>query len=336
MKNDNVLFGHAYQVGEFVMVRTSEGGEVKLPRSDVACWANSVKNLYQFRIDQRQEGDVSTLLRDAKWCIQNDLYAIASSELAQIRKLDPNHREGAMLTERLRRLTSAPSQAPPPVIASPVTEVKQASFSKDDRPAEQSPVDLRTLQAFARHVQPMLLNRCGRCHSQDSELAWRMKLPTGGARPTSQTTRQNLSGTMPFIDGSAPESSELLSMSTTAHGGTNAPLDPRASKAIRAFKAWLEIAAKSKPTSEVHAATVNLQAPLAASLEGVPSSVAPETQIAQAAELGPPIAPADPAEQTVPLVTTPASQPARLPAVSNPFDPEIFNRRFHMKTTGKE
>ena len=78
LKNDNVLFGRARQLGEFVMVTTAAGGEVRLPRMSVACWAESIRDLYQFRVDQRGKPNLSSHLHDARWCVRYDLYDLAA------------------------------------------------------------------------------------------------------------------------------------------------------------------------------------------------------------------------------------------------------------------
>lgn len=336
LKNDNVLFGQAYQVGEFVLVRTSENGQVKLPRKSVACWADSPQSLYQFRVDQRESDDISAQLRDVKWCIQNDFYDLASRELDSIRQVAPNHPEVHTFSQQLHRLTTKP-KTPAAFVpaATPPVEVQQASFDGK----ELAPVDLATLQGFAKHVQPTLINRCGNCHSQSAGQKWSLTLPTPGSRPSSQITRDNLAATLPFVLGETAEQTELFVRSTTAHGGGAAPLNPRTAKAIRTFKGWLELALRSQPAADE---VSNPVAQVATNTPMQESTAVPQ----------PPPINVQPARATVPVDperphflngSQPAqspghqlNQPARLPTVDNPFDPEIFNRRFHMKTTGRD
>ena len=94
LKNDNVLFGQARQLGEFVMVTTAAGGEVRLPRVSVACWAENIRDLYQFRIDQRGKPNLRSHLRDARWCVRYDLYDLAAKEVIAARRIDPVIRAG--------------------------------------------------------------------------------------------------------------------------------------------------------------------------------------------------------------------------------------------------
>ncbi len=102
LRNDNVLFGVARQVGEFVVVETGQGGEIKLARQEVLCWANSVRNLYRYRVDHRQQGDLSALVRDARWCLRYDLYDLAAQEVRRIRTVDPRNTEANLIERQLR------------------------------------------------------------------------------------------------------------------------------------------------------------------------------------------------------------------------------------------
>jgi hypothetical protein len=334
LKNDNVMYGQAFQVGEFVLVHTREGGEVKLPRTSVACWAGSLQDLYQFRVDQRNSSDLRDLLRDVDWCIKNDLYEFAANDLTTINQLQPDHPDAARLTERLRRLTrdmvktASPTspgvEAPASTTTTTPAAITQAGFAAGPAVDSSDPV---MLQGFVRQVQPMLINRCGNCHSQGSGRKWSLSLPTPGTRPSSQSTRENLAATLPFIQSTSAETCELYLKATTAHGGVDAPLDVRTYKATEFFRLWLahslqvglqEVGAQDSHVEQVSAPADLPQPP---PLDLVPQQTQSEPNVH-------PQPTASPNQQ--------ADQPARLPQVDNPFDPDIFNRRFHLKTTGKD
>lgn len=311
LKNDNVLFGQAEQVGEFVIVRAREGSEVQLARKDVACWAGSIRHLYQYRVDHRRDGDIEAHLRDARWCLQYGLNDLAATEVQAIKKHDPDNILAIAIERRLERMTERPAPAEQ-TSESTASVIQTAGFTDSEDDSES--VDLPTLRRFASQVQPMLLNRCGRCHGQNSARAWRMHVPLGGVRASARMTRQNLISLLNYIDRSILGESDFLAMATTAHGGGAAPLDARSIKAVQALQQWLASAQRGRPADDGQTADDGQ-----ATDQSDPSVASPaDPQFAQHGRV---------------TITDPApavaddDQPVRLPTVANPFDPDLFNRR---------
>ena len=309
LKNDNVLFGHAYQMGEFVVVQTGHGGEVQLSRKEVACWATSLRDLYQYRVDHRQKGDLGALIRDARWCLQYDLFDLAAQEIAAAQQIDPASQAAKSVEDQLQRLTESRARAVSDVIVQPPA-VQPVDYQDDGVGNESGSVDLTTLRRFASHIQPMLLNRCGRCHSDDTSRAWTLVVPSVGARASSQITHANLAASLRYVDRIAPSESELLVKATTRHGGVGAPLSPRNAKAIESLKWWVATAANTMAQPDTGYQQPNQQAP----------GQLPQT---------PYIAERGPLPDEDQSHSQGNGQPARLPQVRNPFDPDLFNRRFH-------
>jgi hypothetical protein len=323
LHNDNVLFGAARQIGQWVVVETGQGGEIQLPRQEVACWAASIRDLYRYRLDHRRDGDLAAMIRDARWCLRYDLHDLVAQELREIRKIDPANSEAAAIEGQLQRLARSPAAVSATAVAP--QDVQPASLQQVRFEPAQEPggLDLGTLREFASHVQPMLLNRCGRCHDQNAASAtgvgWKLVVPPAGTRPSSRITRENLAALIPYLDPASAERSPLLVKATSAHGGGPAGLDARNAKAAHSLRSWLVMAGRTvadKPAGNQPEAvsTTSLHPPAvaagdAASIAEAPPVIA-ETNVA------------------------PTQQPQRLPQVANPFDPDLFNRRFHMKTTG--
>ena len=335
LRNDNVLFGVARQLGEFVIVKTGQGGEIKLARQEVLCWADSIRNLYRYRVDRRQQGDLSALVRDARWCIRHDLFDLAAQEVDRIRTVDPRNAEAASLDRQLRSQLAAVSanRVASEAIENPPSDTAHDGASKsiqivgyddpDNDPNDESgTVHLPTLRRFASQIQPMLANRCGRCHDtaiHDPE-GWTLLLPSAGARASARMTRDNLVSTLNYVDLDSPEQSLLLAKATSAHGDQEAPLDARNTKAIESLRVWLWMTAASmiepadqNPPRFAAATPIESNSPVHREL-----SVEPSAATAQR-----------PASTTQDDVDKFRSGPARLPQVDNPFDPDLFNRRFH-------
>jgi hypothetical protein len=339
LTNDMVVFGEAQQIGEFVIVRSGPGDQVRLPRTQVACWANSLADLYRFRADHRSPADLEALLRDVRWCVQYGLFDQADEALRRAAALAPGHPEVVQLQGQLQRRSAArdsaaqaarpqtASQPNPTIVAARPPEVRTTAFrepaalSDDDGPANRA--DPRTLRLFASHVQPTLMNKCGRCHHQQAALDWRLHTMPIGTRPTARLTRENLAATLQFVDAADPGQSPLLLQATSPHGGIDAPLTARNATAIESLRQWLLLAGNRQPPPE-------------------PSHIEPAPSGQQGGEPVPEIAPVayqDESEQPLPAVLAPigtpraaplrTAVPQRLPQVQNPFDADLFNRRFH-------
>lgn len=341
LKNDNVLFGQARQLGEFVIVTTGAGGEVRLSRLDVACWAESIRDLYQFRVDQRGEPNLSIHLRDARWCLRHDLYDLAAKELLEVRRMDPENREADLIENQLRRLVASKPVAPV-AQATPYPEPNQSSSvvaPAAHQVAEQDHVvfDSLTVRRFASHIQPMLVNRCGVCHqplaqSRQNRLPsveWQLNVPAVGSRASASMTHANLQAITPYIDVVSPEKSPLFIKATTVHGDGAVVLSQRNSKAIQVLEQWVNMAALSLSRDQAqsgqgkdHAKPVS-RVDRTQKVSGVPVSEERSAwqgdSDANQAAVPPPV---------VESRGTPTA-PHRLPQVSNPFDPDLFNRRFH-------
>ena len=371
LRNENVLFGVARQFGRFVIVQTGQGGEIQLPRQEVLCWADSLRHLYRYRVDHRQPGDLSALLRDAKWCLRYDLYDLAAKEIRGVWAIDPNNAEASLIEDQLRRQVSAsrkPVSREPassePVSSESVSSESVSSGAKSDGldpplpvtaksaasgpikivaysgPGEEGPpgevakltsdslpgderdadvretpveVELPTLRRFASQVQPMLINRCGRCHdaAMGDRDGWKIELPPIGSRSSARMTRENLSSALRYVDPLDPERSLLFSKATSAHGGGDSPLDVHDARAIDALKGWLWTAAASQSAIE----------PSRHALESLDTAKKPSDAITDHAVSD---------EMSRDRTGSVPAGPSRLPRVANPFDPDLFNRRFHL------
>lgn len=305
LNNDHVLFGTARPWGQHVVVQTGPQAEVKLLRTEVACWGDSLLELYQYRLDHRLVVDAEAHLRDARWCLQYDLIEQAEDQIRAAAALQPSHPGLPWLRRQLelRQRAVAGTLAEPPAIA--VARFDQPLPRPLDDSEAPTEADPQRLAHFAGQVQPLLINRCGRCHHQHSARHWRITIPTAGSRPSARMTRSNLAATLPFVDAERPLQSELLSMATTAHGEAPAPLGTRNRRALEALQAWLgQMSAVANPAERIQGAE------LAPADDGATGAAAEEVFDKPASSLR-------------------AGEPQRLPAVANPLDPDLFNRRYH-------
>jgi len=321
LTNGNVLFGDAHQLGEFVIVRTGPDDELRLRRSEVACWAKSLADLYQYRLDHRGKDNLESHLTDARWCMQYELFDQAAVEIEAAKAISPNHRSVRLLEQQLQREREPAKRS--------IGSVSTTNFVQDANPndiGQANRIDPMTLRGFASQVQPMLINRCGRCHDQRSNLDWRLTVPAPGTRATSPITRSNLAASLRFIDSDHPGESVLLIKATSPHGGTDTPLSARNAKAIDAFKRWLMHTSKSVRQQRFGQTKrkPNPDRKVASSADRSSESGSMVATVSFTSDV--------PAGPTTPVGSPiDSDQPKRLPSIANPFDPSLFNRRFHRR-----
>ena len=312
LKNDNVIYGAAHQVGEYVVIRKGDQGELRLPRASVACWAGSPRDLYRYRLDHRETDGFDAHIKDAEWCLQNDLLDLARVELQEARVIMPGSHQLARLEDRIDRMAS-PATRRVPVVEIDVASVEEAAEAEDS--LANTGLNPQSVAAFARHVQVTLVNRCGNCHAADTNRAWTIARSPGNSRASAQMTSENLLATLPFIDLNEPLNSPLLTKAVNAHGGGAAPLGPRHARAVYSIKRWLlqmgySAKQSARPSDRQDYSRSDSSA----------NPVVDEPQLA--------------AKRTEPAATDASNAnlfaPNRMPAVENPFDPELFNRQFHL------
>jgi hypothetical protein len=336
LKNGNVVQGVVREGVGWIIIDQSETDRLRVPTSEVSCWAPDVRGLYDFKRDRRGADDLPGLLRDIRWCIHNELFDLAAEELIRAARISPDHpeleslekflrrsHESAMRGDRLpRKDNDRSSTAPKPqerrdtlVIAAPESRPDLSGSAAEDAPSDEDPSDpLVTNEAaisgFAKEVQPLLLNGCAAsgCHGAYAENPLRLIRPLNGQMASARISGLNLQSVLPYLDRQRPGQSPLLTYRGPGHSDrmksvtADRRLEARIVAWIRRFAPPPDIAgAAGKPADE-------------------PPAIQRVSNEVEAT-----------ADRSTPT-TSPASvraKPKPLPAVEDPFDPEIFNRRFH-------
>lgn len=343
LRNDQVVFGTAEQQGDWVVVRNGQGNHVRLQRSQVACWANSPRDLFQYRLDHRRPGDPAVHVRDARWCLRYRLLDLAAEELRALRRIVPAHPEATIIESQLRSAlaNSRPRARPDPEVATVGFEEDVASEEKTEPPDDlHGGVSGESFHEFVRTVQPLLINRCGGCHTHTSDLDWQLVVLSRHRRPTARITRENLTATLEIVRPGNPDGSELLDLATSPHAGGPPPLSAGDESSIEAIRDWIR---NAHPASRHPASLGSASVGPSESARGLPPTGGAIEMAAGrvdgAATANRLVPGVSPAAFNAPDVTTPdrpadtpgadPKRPSRLPAVQNPFDPALFNRRYH-------
>lgn len=312
--------------------------EIRVARDRVACWAPSIAALHRYLIDTRKISDLRSHLDIARWCLQNDYPAGAVAELIAARRIDAENKEADLIETELRdwhkareklalgraeeagNLDATVSAKSAGVGAAEDQQTGDLSggerLADNEMPGHDSQAAMPSLDeldgdelairlaTFTKDIQPILLNRCGQvaCHGAPSRQAYSLEIPRSYlGRPTSEMTRRNLEATMRWLDLDRAASSPLLVRALQPHAGLErAPLEPQNRDASDTLRRWVASLGKQAESTRMVEAT-------AGGANAVAMQESGGTGMGKGSVGG----------------------PTRLPEVDDPFDPEVFNRRFH-------
>jgi hypothetical protein len=228
--------------------------------------------------------------------------------------------------EQLEKRLEASNRAPPATsVRAPTTS---ATVSAEQLEATLGALPKGSVEKFSAVIQPLLLNRCGanQCHGPNAKAELRLLKPPAGQVATKRFTQRNLYAVLQQIDQSQPEVSPLLVMSQRRHGtALTAIFDKHSQKQLDELTAWVKATFVSEPAPPPASirpgagAALSQPAPGAAPAEPGASSASPS--------------PAGPVHAMRPDTSDPKGKgrPGTIFVPRDPYDPELFNRRFAEK-----
>jgi len=362
LHNGNVIEGTATSNGSHVIIDRGDGNELRLDARQVRHSASSLLELHRYRLQQCRYPNVASYQDDARWCFRHQLFVEMKDSLDAADSLDPTHPETLRLRRQLASVTSrihdaesddeasdqkrlAPAAGR--VVISVVPQNVQRPQAEDVAETELAKANLsfQAVAYFSNRVQPLLINRCGNtgCHRSPSETKWELTHMGSHVRPPSRMTKLNLLTTLSIVNRSGGQESDLLTYATMAHGGRNeAPLKRGDHTSVESLHEWIKEVSRFEDTED---AVLLTELPeLSGDVTQVatakfPSNLAkpkdaPVRQVTHW-DVEAPVAISDTIAK--PVIHTAKSaletngnrtRPTRLPTVANPFDPEIFNRRY--------
>lgn len=317
LRNGQVLHGGITREGDKFVVTIGRKSELRIPVGDVEMHCRDLGEVYRRKRLAFKQADIAGHLELADWCLRHSLLPQAADELLAATALQPNHPQIHDLERRVQLAVSRPlatlrseRQRRPPV-----------SLDELERTMRELPED--AVRAFTAHVQPLLVNRCASnaCHGAGSDAQFRLVRPSWGKTLTRRFTQRNLYASLAQIDKEAPDSSPLLTAPSSPHGNLpNAVFGERDQQQLELLANWVrQVVQEDQPA---------------------PSTIAPgPSSLLQASYREPVSLPQTESESA----TEDRSSDLRNPAASgvesgsdqsgdigprDPFDPEIFNRRF--------
>ena len=342
LRNGHVLSGQITRLDNRFNVSV-DGGRISVDVADTELFCRNLNEAYAQKALLIGVADLHGHLELAQWCQRQGLLEHAAGELAKASAINPSH---PMITVIERRIQMS---AAPESVEVAATPVQQSTFPEDlDRTARDMPTG--AMEAFARSVGPLLVNRCGaaRCHGSASENAFHLLRPPSSNRSGGRIIQRNLQSTLKLIDRENPARSPLLTAALEPHGPLQvSALAGRRTDHYQRLADWVHQVARGSNTAmpashkeltnqpDEHAVSALYAGPVTESsayhsaqdtgdirLQGLRL----ESDIPQ--PLGrPDTSIGDPSIPHRSQVQWGGLSPAFTPI--DPFDPEIFNRRFH-------
>ena len=330
LKTGRMLSGQVRRnAGGFLIEQPN--GRVQVANDEVAFVVNNLREAYRQQRDSQAFPTAAAHMSLAHWCISHRLYDEARDELKTSLKSDPENEEARRLLQRVSdtmraSLPAATPTPPPPRTVDGFVQPDVESLGGLSR---------ETAMQFTSKIQPLLLNKCGNaaCHGATSSNGFRLVAARIGGNGSRQNTERNLAEALKQIDLEDVAASRLLSISTTGHGGKGTIFSGQAgTEQLKLLKTWTSTVVEEKQAQAAELAQRPTIHGRNLKKTTKPPSVTAEVNTAAftSSEV---IEKSNTSTETPALPRQLPDEPADAKPTTelkplDPFDPDIFNRRF--------
>jgi hypothetical protein len=237
-------------------------GVLIFPKRRVEGVFDSVRAIYDYKLEQLPERDSDERLKLAHWCLNHQMIPEAREHLTKVVALNSKNQQAqSMLVSLEQAATIAEMRRRDP-------EVRQTQAERlaDERPATLDSAVIRGAQSalrisglpvifdlpqplaitrateFAKYVHPLLQAYCAKCHNETYDGAFQLVQYKTRVDQTSDSLRANLDATLRLVDPTNLARSELLSSTLRPHGrGPNKrPIFPGSNdRAYQVLESWV-------------------------------------------------------------------------------------------------
>jgi hypothetical protein len=324
LRNGETFQGVVTEAGDHLII-TLPDGEISLKTSEVEAIFRTLDEGY---LRQRNvltpDAKADAHLDLAQWCLRHKLYERAAEEIEAARGADPRHPKIDFMQRKLKLVQEQPKAM---VARTVSTATANDEPTNDDLDRFIRGVSTEAIETFAHSIQPLLLNNCtaSSCHGPRSDTGLSLLRIQLGRTPSRRLTQRNLYAVCRFVDRENPNESPLLTQTIREHGAARAAIfTSRDMVQYKQLVGWVRMVAHAGGSSQPRSVRKDEQ-PL---LQSVPSDDNTRLQRVDDQNEEPS---ADEQEAPGNIEQTTAESPVDEKESDDPFDAEIFNRRFGPK-----
>ncbi len=250
LKNGRIVQGRILASSTGYVVEKSNGRFV-IPFDRVKLQAEDVQDAYRKHRKTLPLRSADEHVELAQWCLLNQLFDEARSELLEALRLEPNREPTRRMLRRLEEILNPAAVAKP--IVTPQPQRTSDGFQSADAKSLAS-LSRDSATEFIRSVQPILMNKCATasCHGPQAKDEFRLTRVRLGRRSQRGSVERNLATTLKFIDFENANASPLLVSTKEKHGPKGETLfyGIDADKQMSALRGWVrKVVAEKKAES---------------------------------------------------------------------------------------
>ncbi len=323
-----LLEGTATAEGKNFAIRT-DFGTIHVPVTNVEFVGQTKQDIYRYKKNSVDAANSNELMKLAEWCLSHRLTKESLFEYGRALHVAPNSTLAGVIRRRLQEAAAADKAG----TDDSGNELEKQRLSgaailerKDETELSRwaSNLPKSVVEEYAKKVQQALLAGCAAadCHGTNSENRFKLAKPS---QLIGTTTYENLQAIMPWINLDYPTDSPILNAMVTFHGGAK-PAYSVESKQYDNVIQWIQLAAKELPLDYHQAAGKPEKADATA--------IATQNHPPQNSPRLPPAFSDLAKSATTPNTAVTANdvqQKSQAPS-DDPFDPSVFNARYHGST----
>ncbi|MBS0208516.1 MAG: hypothetical protein JSS27_06130 [Planctomycetes bacterium] len=322
LANGQTIHGKIARAGDQYIIAI-DTGEIRIKAADVDLVCRSLEEAYERKRAAITNAEAHEHLELALWCVRYKLFNPAAREISVAMQLDPTHPKIPLVERRLQSAMTEVDDAPPEA-----TSAKSVSNEELDRLVRSLPEG--TVDTFTHSVQPLLINSCTTtgCHGPNATNRLSLFRIPMGRTPSRRLTQRNLHAAIAQVDMSNPAASPLLTVPLKEHGGRKTPLfTSHEMTQYRQLVAWVyRVSRSSVPLDARPQQTVKRPDERGETLlQNSPAR--PNASLLDTAVVD--NAPAKEGEAPAKSATAAAAKNDAAFKPRDPFDADVFNRRYH-------
>ncbi|WP_232107435.1 hypothetical protein [Gimesia alba] len=184
-------------------------GNILVPYDSVLFEAKDLHEIYVKQRNSMKFPTANSHIELARWCVTNQLYDEAKTELRDAIRLEPKRTEPQLM---LRRLTQ-PSANNQLTVEEKIKEaILKKQLSQSEEATSLTGISREQSAIFVRKIQPILLNKCGNanCHGSAAKSEFRLTQVSRRYGNHRIYAEKNLAEVMKWIDLDEVARSQLL------------------------------------------------------------------------------------------------------------------------------